>query len=104
MEGNPIAEVVGWLEARPEDAIFVRPMGPSTWEIGFDRPSEDIAAVEVVVDDEITLTDAVSGMERSPRGAVLYAFSRLGERALSVSAYTAEGDLYDERRFAVTLR
>jgi hypothetical protein len=103
MEGNPIGEAVGYLEALEEDAIYVRPMGPATWEIGFDRPGEEIAAIEVIVDD-FPLTDMVTDMERSPRSAVAYHFARLGLRGVVVRAYDDAGTLLDERRFEVELR
>ncbi|NIS33710.1 MAG: hypothetical protein GWO04_28795, partial [Actinobacteria bacterium] len=86
MEGNLIGEAVGWLEALAEDAIYVRPMGPATWEIGFDRSRDEIAAIEVLVDD-FPLTDMVTEMERSPRSAVVYRFARLGLRDVVVRAY-----------------
>ncbi len=103
MEGNLVVEGIGWLEAKEEDAIYVRPIGPDTWEIGFDRASSEVAAIEVIVDDSM-LTDSVTGMERSPRGAVAHQYSRLGLRSVSVRSYDAAGTLLDERRFDIELR
>jgi hypothetical protein len=94
---------VALLEAEAESAIFVRPRGPSTFEIGLERPAADIAAIEVVVDGT-TLIDATSMMARSPRNAVLYTFSTLGARTFELRAFDAGGTMLEARTFDFTLR
>lgn len=95
--------VVALLEAEAESAVFVRPRGASTFEIGLERPAADVAAIEVVVDGT-TLTDATSMMTRSPRNAVLYTFSTLGARSFELRAFDGAGSMIEARTFDFTLR
>ena len=60
-------------------------------------------SVEVEVDGFV-LTDLETGEMRSPRGAVTYTFTSLGERAVTVRGYDASGALVLTRELSVSLR
>ena len=96
-----VASRSAYLEARASDAIAVRPRQGNEFEIALERPSPNVAAIEVDA-DTFALTDSVSGAARSTRRAIRYAFSTLGTRNLRVRFYDAGGGLISMRDVSVT--
>jgi hypothetical protein len=100
--GGPDA-AVALLEAEAENAVYVRPRGGTTYEVGLERPAADVAAIEVSADG-FPLTDAETGEVRSSRRAVLHTYSATGLRRFELRAYGASGALLETRTFDFTLR
>jgi hypothetical protein len=97
-----VASRSAYLEARASDAIAVRPRQGNEFEVSLERPSANVAAIEVDA-DTFPLTDSVSGDVRTTRLALRYAFTRLGTRNLRVRLYDADGGLVAMRDVSVTL-
>jgi hypothetical protein len=94
---------VALLEAEAENAIYVRPRGGTTYEVGLERPAADVAAIEVSADG-FAITDAETGEVRASRRAVLHTYSATGLRRFELRAYAADGALLETRTFEFTLR
>ena len=101
--GAEITRGVALLEALASTAVYVRPRAPSTYEIGLERPSAAVAAIEVDADGT-PLTDTTTGVVRSTRNAVLHTFTLLGARTFVVRLYDATGTALETRTVALTLR
>jgi len=97
-----VASRSAYLEARASNAIAVRPRQGNEFEIALERPSSNVAAIEVDA-DTFVLRDSVSGDVRTTRRALRYAFSTLGTRNLRVRLYDADGGLVAMREVSVTL-
>lgn len=91
-DGRLVARGVGAIDSTSTAAVFVRPAGDQTWEIGLERASTAVAAISVTADG-FALTDRVSGVERSARLAVQDTLTRMGERALAITTYGADGSV-----------
>ncbi len=100
--GAELAARSAYLEARASDAMFVQPRAESTFEVGLERASASVAAIEVEVDG-IALTDEVSGEVRSSRRAVARTFTTLGARRVLLRGYGAAGEVLVMREAEVTL-
>lgn len=95
---------VGLIDSVPGTAVYIRQMGRNLYEIGLERAPVEVAGVEVVVDGQYLLTDAVSGQSRPERLAVRYTFSSLGERDFEIHTYNADGTRRGTLRRTFTLR
>jgi hypothetical protein len=89
--GELVAFSVGAIDTTAGAGVFVRPTGPRTWEVGMERVSSAVAAIEASADG-YPLTDAVTGESKSERLAIQATFSRLGVRELVVRALDRDGD------------
>ena len=89
-DGRPIARGIGLIDVVPGTGVGIRQLGPSIYQIGFERAPEDVDSVSVSVDG-ITLTDAITGQIRSTRLAVRTTFTRLGSRTFVLLGYTSNG-------------
>lgn len=101
-DGVELAGRSALLEARAADALFVQPRDGATFEIGLERPSAEVAAIEVDVDG-FALVDEVSGETRSTRRAITRTFTTLGARGLVLRAYSGAGELLFTRDATVLL-
>lgn len=88
--GELVALSTGAIDTTTGAGVFVRPVGPRTWEIGMERTSSAVAAIEASADG-YPLTDAITGEAKSDRLAIQATFSRLGVRELTVRALEADG-------------
>ncbi len=102
-DGTVVALGNGIIDSVAATSVFVRQTGDHEYEIGLERAPASWATVEVVVDG-LTLVDADSGLQRSPRRAVRYAFSGLGNRTLSIIARDANGTKVDTRSRTLLVR
>jgi hypothetical protein len=101
--GNEVARSVGLLDVTEGTAVFIRPLGNRTYEIGLERAPSAVGAIEVRVDGFL-LTDAVSNSSRSTRLAVRSAFTTLGERNFVIDTLNANGTYRGTLRRTLTLR
>jgi len=88
--GTLVARGSGSIDSVAGVAVFVRPFGDQTWEIGLERAPSGVASLEASVDG-FALTDGVSGTTRSPRLAVRTVINRMGERTFRVATYGRDG-------------
>lgn len=88
--GALVARGVGAIDSIAGTAIFVRPAGEQTWEIGMERAPSGVAAIEVSADGW-ALTDSESGAARSARLAVRDRLTMLGERVFEVTTFGSDG-------------
>ena len=101
--GNEVARSVGMLDVVEGTALFIRPLGDRTYEIGVERASSAVGAIEVR-GDGFLLTDAVSGATRSTRLAVRSAFNTLGERNFVIDSLNTNGTYRGTLRRTLTIR
>lgn len=90
--GAEVAVRSALLMARPYNALYVRPTVDHAFEIGLERPTSDLVAIEVDV-DTFALTDAVTGSTRSARLAIEHSFSELGARHVVLRGYDASSSV-----------
>ncbi|MBX7191025.1 MAG: M15 family metallopeptidase [Sandaracinaceae bacterium] len=90
--GAELAARTAYVEARASDAMFVQPRAGATFEIGLERPSAAVVAIEVDADGT-PLADEVSGETRSTRRAITRTFTTLGTRHLTLRAYDDAGSV-----------
>jgi len=102
-DGSVVAIGNGIIDSIAGTAAFVRQTGEHEYEIGLERAPSSWATVEVVVDG-LVLTDLDTGLSRSPRKAVRYKFSGLGNRVLSIVARNASGTKVDTRSRTLNVR
>lgn len=100
--GAQIARAVGAIDVGAGVGIFLKPVAPSTYEIGLEQAPSDVAGIEVRADGYL-LTDSVSGGTRSPRRSVRSAFLQLGPRSIEIRTFNADGSLRGTLRRAMTL-
>lgn len=101
--GAELDHGVGLLQALPGVAVYVRPTDTSTFEVGLERPTTDLGAIEVDADGT-AVTDATSATAHSTRLAVLHTYTTLGARTFVVRLYGAGGAVVDTRTLMLTLR
>jgi hypothetical protein len=101
--GSEVARSVGMMDVTEGTAVFVRPLGDRTYEIGLDRPEAAIGAIEVKADG-FALRDVVSGATRSERMVVRYRFNEVGQRNLAIDTLNAGGSYRGTLRRTITLR
>lgn len=101
--GVELASRTAWIEASASDALFVQPRTGATFEIGLERPSAAVVAIEVDADG-IPLVDEVSGDTRSTRRAITRAFTMLGRRRITLRGYDDGGAVIVTREADVELR
>jgi len=102
-DGTIVALGNGIIDSIAATSVFVRQTGDHEYEIGLERAPTSWATVEVVVDG-YTLPDADTGLERSPRLAVRYAFNGLGDRNLTIIARDSSGHALDTRTRTLLVR
>jgi len=100
--GAQVGRATGAIDVSNDTAVFVRPSGGRTWEIGLERAPSAVVAIEVRADGYL-LSDGISGRPRSTRLAVQSTFSTLGERDLEIRTYGTDGALRGTLRRTVTL-
>ncbi len=84
----------GIIDSIADTAVFVRQTDEHEYEIGLERAPASWATLEVVVDG-YSLPDLDTGLTRSPRLAVRYEFSGLGDRDLAIRARDADGNIVE---------
>lgn len=89
--GAQVGLGVGLIDSVPGTAVYIKQMGLKLYEIGLERAPTEVAAIEVVVDGQFLLTDAVSDQTRSTRLAVRHTFSDLGQRTFQIHTFNADG-------------
>lgn len=102
-DGSVVALGNGIIDSIASSAVMVRQTGEHEYEIGLERAPASWATVEVTADGTL-LTDADTGLQRSTRRAVRYAFSGLGNRALTIVARDANGNKVDTRTRTLLVR
>lgn len=90
--GSRVARGIGLIDSVPGTAVYIKQMGEKLYEIGLERAPEEVAAIEVRADG-VLLTDSETGEAHSPRNAVRYTFSKLGERSFEIDTFNADGTL-----------
>ena len=90
--GMVVARGVGLLDVTPGFGVFVKQLDAARFEIGLERAPAGVAAIEVRADGYL-LPDEVSGLTRSPRGAVRYRFLQLGARDFELRTFNPDGSL-----------
>jgi len=101
--GAVVALGNGIIDSIAATAVFVRQTGEHEYEIGLERAPATWTTVEVAVDGGL-LTDLDTGKQRSPRGAVRYKFTGLGNRNLTIIARNASGTVVDTRTRTLLVR
>jgi hypothetical protein len=101
--GTELDHGVGLFQARPDVAVYVHPTDTSTFEVGLERATSDLTAIELDVDGA-AVTDASTMTAHSTRLAILHTYSMLGSRSFVVRIYGAGGALVDTRAFTLVLR
>ena len=101
--GVELAARTAWIEASASDALFVQPRTGDTFEIGLERPSAAVVAIEVDADGT-PLVDEISGVARSTRRAITRTFTMLGRRRITVRGYDDGGAVIVTREEDVELR
>jgi hypothetical protein len=91
--GAWVSRGVGLIDVTDEVGVYIRQMGPGLFEVGLERAPEGVAGLEVVVDDRFLITDEVSGLQRSTRGAVRSRFSDVSTRDFTLTTYDADGSV-----------
>lgn len=91
--GALVGQGIGLMDVTADVGVYIRQMGKSTYEVGIERAPAGMAGMEVIVDDTYTLTDSVSGVQRSARGAVRATFSKLGSREFTIKTFNADGSV-----------
>lgn len=102
--GKQVALAVGLMDSIAGTGVFIRETGAREYEIGLERAPAEVAAIEVVADDQFLLTDGVSGSTRPTRKAVLVSFSQLGSRKFTIRTYNSDGSLRGALSRTFTLR
>jgi hypothetical protein len=90
--GHEIARGIGLVDTIPGTGVFIREVADHVYEIGLERAPKEVAAIEVRADGTL-LTDSVSGAAKSPRNAVRYKFSQLGDRSFEITTLNADGSV-----------
>jgi hypothetical protein len=103
--GKQIARGVGLLDVTPGTAVYIKQMGASLYEVGLERPSAAVAALEVRADGYL-LTDSVTGATRvkAPRFAVRSKFFTLGTRKFKITTFGANNSVRGHLHRIFTLR
>ena len=101
--GTEVEHGVGLFQALSGAAVYIKPTDIATFEIGIERATTAMAAIEVDADGT-PVTDATSLATHSTRLAVLHTYSTLGLRTFVVRIYDASGAVIDTRTVMLTLR
>ncbi len=100
--GAELDHGVGLFQALAASAVYVMPTDTASFEVGIERATPDLTAIELDVDGA-HVTDATSSTTHSTRLGVLHTYSTLGTRMFVVRIYGAGGALIDTRTFTLTL-
>lgn len=87
---RPVGLGLGLIDVTGDVAVFIRQRGPGLYEIGLERPSDEVAAIEVRADGAL-LRDEVSGSSWSTRHAVRARFETPAELRFEIDTYHADG-------------
>lgn len=99
-----ISRGIGLIDVTDEVGVYIRQMGKNLFEVGLERAPDGVAGVELLVDDEFLLTDSVTGLKRTTRGAVRHNYSNLGVRHFKLTTYNADGSVRGALRRTFDLR
>lgn len=90
--GQIVGQATGMIDSIAGMAFYIRQVGSAQYEIGLERPSSNVAAIEVRVDG-FEVTDSVTGELRSTRRASLGTFTRFGTRVWEVKLFSTSGSV-----------
>ena len=91
-DDSPVGRGIGSIDVTSSAAFFIRQMGGALYEVGIEQAPSAVAAVELRVDG-FPVTDSVSGQFRTPRLAVRYKYTKLGQRRFALSTFNADGTI-----------
>jgi GH25 family lysozyme M1 (1,4-beta-N-acetylmuramidase) len=101
--GAEVARALGMLDVVDDNALFVRPVGDQTYELGYERAGSGLSSIEASADGT-ALRDAVTGATRVTRGVLRYRFNTVGLRRLTVTRVSASGATLGVDRRDLVLR